>query len=151
MSRNRERTKRSYSREKTQKTQKKDWAKETSYIPVGRTSRAATPCRESGRSYFSQVQFLRFLRLFAATDIIDDDAMRTIIDLPEEQLQALDTYRRRLGISRAEAVRRAVAAFVPVKARPKVDFLSHPAFGSSKRFRQEDSVEFVRRLREEWE
>jgi hypothetical protein len=94
---------------------------------------------------------LRFLRLFAATDIIDDDAMRTIIDLPEEQLQALDTYRRRLGISRAEAVRRAVAAFVPVKARPKVDFLSHPAFGSSKRFRQEDSVEFVRRLREEWE
>jgi Ribbon-helix-helix protein, copG family len=80
----------------------------------------------------------------------DDDAVRTIVDLPEEQIKALDAYRRRHGISRAEAVRRAVAAFVPRKAPKKIDFRRHPAFGSSKTFRREDSVELVRRLREEW-
>jgi hypothetical protein len=47
-------------------------------------------------------------------------------------------------------VRRAVAAFVPGKAPKKIDFRRHPAFGSSKTFRREDSVELVRRLREEW-
>lgn len=81
----------------------------------------------------------------------DDDVMRTIIDLPEEQIKALDTYRKRHGISRAEAVRRAVAAFVPREAHKKIDFRRHSAFGSSKTFRKEDSVELVRRLREEWE
>ena len=80
----------------------------------------------------------------------DDDAVRTIVDLPEEQIKALDAYRRRHGISRAEAVRRAVAAFVPRKAPKKIDFRRHPAFGSSKTFRREDSVDLVRRLREEW-
>jgi metal-responsive CopG/Arc/MetJ family transcriptional regulator len=39
--------------------------------------------------------------------------MRTIVDLPDEQLAALDAYTKSEGISRAEAVRRAVAAFVP--------------------------------------
>lgn len=34
--------------------------------------------------------------------------MRTIIELPEEQLHALDAWRQARGISRAEAVRRAV-------------------------------------------
>lgn len=38
--------------------------------------------------------------------------MRTIIELPEPQLEALDAICRRDGISRAEAIRRAVAAHV---------------------------------------
>jgi hypothetical protein len=76
--------------------------------------------------------------------------VRTIVDLPEEQIKALDQYRKRHGISRAEAVRRAVAAFVPTGGGKKVDFRKHPAFGSSKNFRKEDSTELVRRLREEW-
>jgi hypothetical protein len=49
----------------------------------------------------------------------DDDAVRTIVDLPEEQIKALDAYRKRHGISRAEAVRRAVAAFIPPKSHKK--------------------------------
>lgn len=79
-----------------------------------------------------------------------DDTMRTIVDLTEKQIAALDLYRKRAGISRAEAVRRAVAAFVPEAGRKKMDLRAHPAFGSSKRFRGEDSVVTVRRLREEW-
>ena len=38
--------------------------------------------------------------------------VRTIIELPENQLEALDAICRRDGISRAEAIRRAVAAHV---------------------------------------
>jgi Ribbon-helix-helix protein, copG family len=77
--------------------------------------------------------------------------MRTVIDLPEEQIKALDSYRKKERISRAEVVRRAVAAFLPAKPRTRFDFRGNPAFGSSKSFRKEDSVELVRRLRQEWE
>jgi hypothetical protein len=77
--------------------------------------------------------------------------MRTVIDLPEDQIEALDSYRKKERSSRAEAVRRAVAAFLPVKRQARFDFGGHPAFGSSKSFRKEDSVELVRRLRQEWE
>jgi metal-responsive CopG/Arc/MetJ family transcriptional regulator len=77
--------------------------------------------------------------------------MRTIVDLPDEQIKALDAYRKLHRISRAEAVRRAVAAFIPAESHKKVDFRRHPAFGSSKTFRKEDSVELVRRLRDQWE
>jgi metal-responsive CopG/Arc/MetJ family transcriptional regulator len=37
---------------------------------------------------------------------------RTIVDLPSSQLRDLDSRCRSLGISRAEAVRRAVQAFL---------------------------------------
>lgn len=77
--------------------------------------------------------------------------MRTIIDLPPEQIKALDGYGKRQGISRAEAVRRAVACFLPPKLGKRLDFRKDPAFGSSRAIRKEDSVELVRRLREEWE
>ena len=77
--------------------------------------------------------------------------MRTIVDLPQAQIKALDGYRKKEGISRAEAVRRAVASFLPPNLGKRFDFRKDPAFGSSKGFRKEDSVELVRRLREEWE
>jgi hypothetical protein len=77
--------------------------------------------------------------------------MRTIVDLPPEQIKALDGYRKKQGISRAEAVRRAVASFLPPKPGKRFDFRKDPAFGSSGGLRKEDSVELVRRLREEWE
>ena len=77
--------------------------------------------------------------------------MRTIVDLPPEQIEALEGYRKKEGISRAEAVRRAVDSFLPRRAEKRFDFLKDPAFGSSKSFRKEDSVETVRRLRKEWD
>ena len=41
---------------------------------------------------------------------------RTIVDLPSAQIRDLDARCRALGISRAEAVRRAVHAFLTVRS-----------------------------------
>ena len=74
--------------------------------------------------------------------------VRTIVDLPDEQIRALDAYSRKHGVSRAEAVRRAVAMFLPRRSRGKLDLSIHPAFGSWKS-RAVDSIEFQRKLRAE--
>ena len=74
--------------------------------------------------------------------------MRTIVDLPSDQIAALDAYTKAEGISRAEGVRRAVAAFVPV-VKPKGGLREHPAFGSVRRGKS-DSVAAIRKIREEW-
>lgn len=74
-----------------------------------------------------------------------DDAMRTIIDIPDPQLEALDAWCRRDDISRAEAIRRAVAAQLSasaVSARAE-------AFGLW-RDRRLDGLAYERRLRAEW-
>ena len=71
--------------------------------------------------------------------------MRTIIDLPEEQVQRLGELCRREGVSRAEAVRRAVTDYLNAHfARERQD-----AFGMW-RDRQVDGLEYERRLRREW-
>jgi metal-responsive CopG/Arc/MetJ family transcriptional regulator len=74
--------------------------------------------------------------------------MRTIVDLPPEQIAALDAYTKAEGISRAEAVRRAVAAFVPA-AQKKGSLRDHPAVGTIT-MEEKDSVAYVRKLRAEW-
>jgi hypothetical protein len=76
--------------------------------------------------------------------------VRTIVDLPDEQIRALDAYSKKYGVSRAEAVRRAVAKFLPKRRQRKVDFRNHPAFGSWKD-RDVDSVKYQRNLRAEWD
>ena len=80
----------------------------------------------------------------------DDIAVRTIVDLPVEQIRALDAYGKKHGISRAETVRRAVAMFLPRRKPRKLDFRHHPAFGSW-RDREVDAVEYQRKLRVEWD
>jgi hypothetical protein len=72
--------------------------------------------------------------------------MRTIIDLPEAQIEALDTLCRREGISRAEAIRRAVAAHVRSERGREPD----PAFGLWKA-RPVEALKHQRRLRREWD
>jgi hypothetical protein len=72
--------------------------------------------------------------------------MRTIIDLPEEQLAALDAWCGRDGISRAEGVRRAVAAYVRQVRASAPD----PAFGLW-RGRVPDGLTYQRRARSEWD
>jgi hypothetical protein len=76
--------------------------------------------------------------------------VRTIVDLPDEQIRALDAYGKKYGVSRAEAVRRAVARFLPKRRQRSVDFRNDPAFGSWKN-RAVDSVEYQRKLRAEWD
>ena len=71
--------------------------------------------------------------------------MRTIIDLPDAAREALDALCRRDGISRAEAVRRAVATLVRLARASGPD----PAFGLW-RGRAVDGLAYERRLRQEW-
>jgi hypothetical protein len=76
----------------------------------------------------------------------DDDIMRTIIDLPDDQVNALAELCRIQRISRAEAVRRALASMLAnqqILGREK-------AFGAWQK-KNIDSQKFVQNLREEWE
>ncbi|MCX6969393.1 MAG: ribbon-helix-helix protein, CopG family [Verrucomicrobia bacterium] len=72
--------------------------------------------------------------------------MRTIVDLPEEQVRGLDLWCQRERISRAEAVRRAVRDALSTRnSSPRAD-----AFGAwaAKKI---NSREYVESLRAEWD
>ncbi len=75
----------------------------------------------------------------------EDVIMRTIVDLTEEQVKSLAALCAARGISRAEAVRRAVAKLLAEEQRPGRE----QAFGAWKR-KNPDAAEVVRTLREEW-
>lgn len=77
-----------------------------------------------------------------------DDAMRTIIELPKDQLRALDAWRRARGVSRAEAVRRAVAILLEDEARARAAV--EAAFGIW-RDRAVDGLAEQERIRAEWD
>lgn len=72
--------------------------------------------------------------------------MRTIIELPPDQLEALEVLCSRDGISRAEAIRRAVASFVVQSGASSAG----QAFGLW-RGRRESGLEYQERLRKEWD
>jgi hypothetical protein len=74
----------------------------------------------------------------------DDIIVRTIVDLPEEQIRKLALLCRRERISRAEAIRRAVARYLHMS--PASDLGSF--FGAS-RSRSNISRQ-VAALRDEW-
>ena len=71
--------------------------------------------------------------------------MRTIVDLPDEQIASLAHVCRREGMSRTEAVRRAVAAYLDAKQLTERDEL----FGLW-RDRELDGLAYERTLRDEW-
>ncbi len=75
----------------------------------------------------------------------DDVIMRTIIDLPDAQLEALAAWCGREGVSRAEAIRRAVAALLQ-EARAQV---APEAYGLW-RDRPVDGLAYETALRAEW-
>ena len=71
--------------------------------------------------------------------------MRIIIGLPESDRETLDALSRQLGISRAEAVRRAVAEFLKAHRTACDDAL----FGIW-RSRNENALAYEDRTRVEW-
>lgn len=71
--------------------------------------------------------------------------MRTIVEIPEGQLSALAELCRREKISRAEAIRRAVAEYALRQRSGRAD----DAFGLW-RPRGVDGLAYERRLRREW-
>lgn len=78
--------------------------------------------------------------------IYDDVIMRTIVDLPDDQVTALAELCQVEGISRAEAVRRALASMLA----QRMDMGREKAFGAWQE-RKIDSRKLVQSLREEWE
>lgn len=72
--------------------------------------------------------------------------MRTIIDIPDTQLERLDVFAVQEKISRAELIRRAVADYLQRYATVAED----AAFGLWKQ-RGEDGLAYQQRLREEWD
>jgi len=78
--------------------------------------------------------------------IYDDVIMRTIIDLPDDQISALTEICKAHGISRAEAVRRAVAEMLGKEKSSGRE----EAFGAWT-WDGGDSAEFVRKIRKEWD
>jgi metal-responsive CopG/Arc/MetJ family transcriptional regulator len=71
--------------------------------------------------------------------------MRTIIDLPDEQIQALAAWCERENLSRAEAIRRALASMLTTQKKEG----RAAAFGGWKA-RTQDSRKLVDALRGEW-
>lgn len=71
--------------------------------------------------------------------------MRTIIDLRDEQIDALVKLGKRAMLSRAELVRRAVTEYLERHASEEND----ATFGLWKQ-RGEDGLTYQRRLRDEW-
>jgi metal-responsive CopG/Arc/MetJ family transcriptional regulator len=74
--------------------------------------------------------------------------MRTIVDLPKEQLDALSQMGQREQISRAEAVRRAVAAYL--REHGSMTATGDEAFGLWND-RKLDTRKYEDKLRKEWE
>jgi metal-responsive CopG/Arc/MetJ family transcriptional regulator len=72
--------------------------------------------------------------------------MRTIIDIPDTQLDLLNIFAIQEKISRAELIRRAVADYLQRYATVAKD----DAFGLWQQ-RGEDGLAYQQRLREEWD
>jgi len=72
--------------------------------------------------------------------------MRTIIDIPDQALKALDRLCKREQISRAEAIRRAVRLFLRQQLPSGVD---NEVFGLW-REREAQGRDYEDRLRNEW-
>lgn len=71
--------------------------------------------------------------------------MRTIIDLPEDERALLDAQCRQQGLSRAEAIRRALRLWLDQQTQQ-----SASVFGLW-RDRPGDALELQQTLRQEWE
>lgn len=70
--------------------------------------------------------------------------MRTLIDIPDAQLQSLSHICETLRVSRAHVVREAIAAYLAQQSKPNTA-QAFGAWGSG-----EDGVAFQQRLRSEW-
>jgi len=70
--------------------------------------------------------------------------MRTLVDLPEDELEELSALSRSRKVSRAELIRQAVSGFLAQNKAGMED-----SFGLWKR-RGVDGVEYQEKLRSEW-
>lgn len=71
--------------------------------------------------------------------------MRILVDVPKPDLELLDEVTKRLAISRAEFIRRAIAASLTPHRRK----MNHSAFGAWSEL-SEDGMTYQERMRAEW-
>jgi hypothetical protein len=73
--------------------------------------------------------------------------MRTLVDIPDSELEVLNTLCKSEGISRAESIRRAIRAYVELRTpMPKLE----DGFGLWKD-RDIDGLEYQLKIRSEWD
>lgn len=72
--------------------------------------------------------------------------MRTVVDLPEEQLKAIKALAKRDRISQAEAIRRAIRSYVDAQHAPDEQ---SPAFGLWSG--RDEGLQYQRAFRNEWD
>ncbi len=74
--------------------------------------------------------------------------MRTLVDIPEQDLNLLNHISKTDKVSRAELVRRAIAAYLAARKRRGSGI--DEAFGLWADM-EEDALEYQERMRSEWE
>lgn len=74
--------------------------------------------------------------------------MRTIVDLPEDDVKNLDLIAKHMDVSRAELVRRSVAEYL---AKTEATPITNDIFGKFKDTFKADSLEIESAWRSEWE
>jgi len=72
--------------------------------------------------------------------------MRTIIDLPDDQIKALGLISEKEHLSRAELIRRAVSSYL----KKQQDIPQDEAFGLWKN-RKQDGLNYQRQIRKDWQ
>lgn len=80
--------------------------------------------------------------------------MRTIVDIPEDQIKALDSLGKKDNLSRAELVRRAVQAYLEVeqgRTAGAVDAYFGFLQGVPDAFGGMDSLDYQQDMRGEWD
>jgi len=73
--------------------------------------------------------------------------MRTLVDIPTSELEALNALSKSEGVSRAESIRRAIKAYVELK---KPHAQTGRGFGLWKG-KGIDTDEYLRKIRAEWD
>ena len=72
--------------------------------------------------------------------------MRTVIDIPDTDLEAIQAMARRERISQTEAIRRAVRSYIEARSRESIDTAAFGIWSD-----HEDGVAYQQRLRDEWD
>jgi metal-responsive CopG/Arc/MetJ family transcriptional regulator len=72
--------------------------------------------------------------------------MRTLVDIPNDELESLTALSKAEGISRAESIRRAIKAYIELNRPPS----KHEGFGLWKD-KGIDTDEYLRKIRAEWD
>ena len=98
----------------------------------------------------ARCQVLRRAGLTRGMITSNDDAVRTIVEIPDAQIKALARFCQREGVSRAEAIRRAVDKLVAGGEMAEAQQNLQAGFGLW-RGRRPDGRGYVDALRAEWE